>query len=67
MRPHCLGLRVLRGQQRTHVCRNGIIFVVFLEFVTILRYFGTNKGIIDEILSDTQFKEKYARFTSSSF
>ena len=35
MGPHCLGLRMLRGQQRTHICRNGILFIVFLEFVTL--------------------------------
>ena len=40
MGPHCLGLRVLRGQQRTHTCRNGIVFVVFLEFVTL----GSGRG-----------------------
>ena len=34
MGPLCLGLRMLRGQQRTHICRNGIVFIVFLEFVT---------------------------------
>ena len=38
MGPHCIGLRVLRGQQRTHTCRNGIVFVVFLEFVTSIAY-----------------------------
>ena len=56
MSPHCLGFRMLRGQQRTHICRNGIVFIVFLEFVTgvYLDYFNSAGGIYLDYFSSVK-------------
>ena len=55
MSPHCLGFRMLRGQQRTR--RNGIVFIVFLEFVTII-YIKDNLDEQRIMKNINLFKEK---------